>query len=39
MQASPAAQLDLFNYMSVATKDPQEEVRVVNTNHGPGRYA
>jgi hypothetical protein len=34
-KASPAAQLDLFNYMAGKTKDLHEEERVVITNHGP----
>jgi hypothetical protein len=34
-KASPAAQLDLFNYVSVSSKDLKSEERVVITNHGP----
>jgi hypothetical protein len=34
-KASPAAQLDLFSYISVATKDLKDEEPVVITNHGP----
>jgi hypothetical protein len=34
-KASPAAQLDLFNYVSVSSKDLKSEEPVVITNHGP----